>query len=939
MPNWAELLAKLAMDAKKPIAEGLTSMEGVLTPQRLAEIQSELAKMRLLRRRGRALGNRIAETPIRSPLEGQLNKIIPAAGAATGVGVSAMQAQEPQEFDLQPATPASAQPTEEFDLQPAKPAGGQEFDLQPVSGEITAKVGEPSEEMKEQVLGALTEEGLPLGTPGENKYGTLESISRMKGPGGEWADILTRMVKPGAAPGLERLKAMWDAVNGVMNVGGNLAMTALPMREDQPTLAEAGTSIFSPAEQRPQPSRVMPQNENLQMAADLAGSMIPGVKGSKYLLNLAKEAKAAKAGKVAEQLGIKKGGALEQMFADTREAAAGSRYIPKLATPIPRKFSREEIEMALAKAQEAKGDLKITDSRAFPPAARPEMPGGPKRLKLGEVYGDLNEGWNEATSATRRALGPEVARTAQKVEDLSAISDLGKTGEPKEAKWWKAIGAKYVRSLDNWLMENGGQSVVEPIKKAVYAGDAWRSEWAHKADAILKGVKEGSKEAEVIGRYLNGDLKALGLTPELQARGNRIRTEILEPVIAQVRADPELKGILGEIGYIKDYFPQMEKAWASRYGTENALALIHDVKPGAFKARFFKKRRGPAKDPLLDIVTVTRAYLRGSAKTLFDIKGYNSAVAAMKELPAGPGNLFEEAASKYAKTFIGQPSTRADIGSAEKALNAVHDWYYRAFIGWNPVSAGLNLTQTANTFVAVGAKYTLQGIKDCFKATPEAKALADKFIKSGAMTEFRGMEISPTLEKSKGRLDESLFKLFGMAEKLNRKIAFNAGYREGIAKGFSEEKSIRHALDVVHRTQFTYGKASSVGYAGVPLVGQFSNYPLKQLEFILGSIKDPTSRKRAFSMILLSAAAAPTPLGNTILEQAGELAPSIGPAAKDILSIEEAVRTGNVPAIPKLAYNIARRIPGVGGITRTVKGGIDTAAWLENVGRGLAPKK
>ena len=936
MPNWAELLAKLAMDAKKPIAEGLTSMEGVLTPQRLAEIQSELAKMRLLRRRGRALGNRIAETPIRSPLEGQLNKIIPAAGAATGVGVSAMQAQEPQEFDLQPATPASAQPTEEFDLQPAKPAGGQEFDLQPVSGEITAKVGEPSEEMKEQVLGALTEEGLPLGTPGENKYGTLESISRMKGPGGEWADILTRMVKPGAAPGLERLKAMWDAVNGVMNVGGNLAMTALPMREDQPTLAEAGTSIFSPAEQRPQPSRVMPQNENLQMAADLAGSMIPGVKGSKYLLNLAKEAKAAKAGKVAEQLGIKKGGALEQMFADTREAAAGSRYIPKLATPIPRKFSREEIEMALAKAQEAKGDLKITDSRAFPPAARPEMPGGPKRLKLGEVYGDLNEGWNEATSATRRALGPEVARTAQKVEDLSAISDLGKTGEPKEAKWWKAIGAKYVRSLDNWLMENGGQSVVEPIKKAVYAGDAWRSEWAHKADAILKGVKEGSKEAEVIGRYLNGDLKALGLTPELQARGNRIRTEILEPVIAQVRADPELKGILGEIGYIKDYFPQMEKAWASRYGTENALALIHDVKPGAFKARFFKKRRGPAKDPLLDIVTVTRAYLRGSAKTLFDIKGYNSAVAAMKELPAGPGNLFEEAASKYAKTFIGQPSTRADIGSAEKVLNAVHDWYYKAYIGFNPISAGLNLTQTANTFVAVGTKYTLQGMKDCFKASPEAKALAKKFTESGAMTEFRGMEISPSLEKSKGKMDEALFYLFGKAEKLNRKIAFNAGYREGIAKGFSEEKSIRHALDVVHRTQFTYGKASSVGYANLPLVGQFSNYPLKQLEFILGSIKDPTSRKRAGAMLLISAAASPTPLGSAILEQASSLFPGIGPAGKDLLVLPgQAVYQGKLPS----AYDVGRRLPFVGGALRTGKAAMDTAKWLENVGRGLAPKK
>jgi hypothetical protein len=846
---------------------------------------------------------------------------IPALGA--GAGVSALQAQD--DYGFVPDKPAAqAAPKEDYGFVPDKPA--EDFGFVPDSGEMTAQVGEPSQETQEQLLGALTEEGIPPEIPGvgTKKFGTPEGIGRIRSGGEQGKDLLTRLARLIAYPGSENPMVLLDA----LKVPENLARTTIPLTQDQPGWS---WDILKTQEGRPSTG-----NENADLIADILGTSIPVGKGAKYLLKLAQEAKAGKAATVLEKAGSKAGRNLEQMFADTREAAAGSRFIPGTATPAMRKFSREEIEQALAKAQEAKGGLKITDSRAFPPAARPDMPGGPARMKLGEVYEGLNEGWNDASNAARRAIGPEVAKTAQKVEDLSAISALGQKGEPKEAKWWKAIGAKYIRSLDNWLMENGGQSVVEPIKKAVYAGDAWRSEWAHKADGILKGIKEGSKEATIIGKYLNGDIKAFGLTPELQLRGDRIRTEILEPVIAQVRNDPELKGLLGEIGYIKDYFPQMEKVWASRYGTENALALIHDVKPAAFKARFFKKRRSLAKDPLEDIVTVTRAYLRGSAKTLFDIKGYNSAVKAMKELPAGPGNLFEEAASKYAKTFIGQPSTRSDIGAAEKAMNAVHDWYYKAYIGFNPISAGLNLTQTANTFVATGAKYTLQGMKDVFKATPEAKALAKKFMDSGVMTEFRGMEISPSLEKSKGKMDEALFYLFGKAEKLNRKIAFNAGYREGIAKGFSEEKALRHALDVVHRTQFTYGKASSVGYAGVPLVGQFSNYPLKQLEFILGSIKDPASRKRAFAMILMSAAAAPTPLGNTILEQASNLAPGLGPGGKDLLVLPgQAIYQGKLPS----AYDIGRRIPFVSGVLRTGKAAIDTTKWLENVGRGLAPEK
>ena len=86
----------------------------------------------------------------------------------------------------------------------------------------------------------------------------------------------------------------------------------------------------------------------------------------------------------------------------------------------------------------------------------------------------------------------------------------------------------WFRSMDNWLMDHGGESVVKPIREAVRKGDAWKYEWFSRVDEILEGVREGSKEAEIIGRYMRGE-RVEGLTPELLS-GDRLRTKYLSPL-------------------------------------------------------------------------------------------------------------------------------------------------------------------------------------------------------------------------------------------------------------------------------------------------------------------------------------------------------------------------------------------------------------------------
>ncbi len=521
----------------------------------------------------------------------------------------------------------------------------------------------------------------------------------------------------------------------------------------------------------------------------------------------------------------------------------------------------------------------------------------------------------------------ELAKEAEKLpnpEDAKQIANLASRPDSDKAKISKRF-AYWVRSLDNWLMENGGRTVVEPIRQAVRAGDRWKHEYFTKLDDILNGgpvkVREGSKQAELIGRYLNGE-KVEGFTPELQQVADRLRAEIFEPIIQQIKSDPELKGIIGEVGYIKDYFPQIEKVWKSRYGEENALALVHDLKPARFKAPFFKKRVKEAKDPMLDIVSVMRMYLRGSSKTLFDIKGYKAAEDALKKLPAGPQNLFKELASDYAKSFIGQPSTLKHPTATTEAFQKIHDWYYKAYIGLNPVSAAVNLSQTANTFVSVGTKHTLRAINDVFKGN---RAMDKLFMDTGVLSEFPGMEISSQLQ---GRVSSALFFLFRRAEALNRKIAFNAGFYEAsggkAASQLSQlelEKAINHALDVVHDTQFTYGKVSPVHFAQQPLVGQFSNYPLKEMEFLLRSLKTPEQRRRAIAMMTIAGAVGVSE-GKDMFEGVRDIVPGPGPAFQDLANVL-ATLSGykRKPTAKEVLFGIARRTPGVGGI-------VGSARWV-----------
>jgi hypothetical protein len=515
--------------------------------------------------------------------------------------------------------------------------------------------------------------------------------------------------------------------------------------------------------------------------------------------------------------------------------------------------------------------------------------------------------------------------------DKRKIDLLARSGNPAEAKEFQKKLSRY-RSMDNWLVDNGAKTVVEPIHEAARGGDRWVHAKFTLLNEIMGDIEKGSEESNIIGKYLRGDLRPEEVPEHLRAIGDRARNEIFIPILQEIQNDKELGKIIGKVGTIQNYFPELEKAWATRYGQDNALALVHDLGADRFKARFFNKRTKKALDPMTDARQVLEMYINGSRKTLFDVKGYQRAEDALKKLPAGPSDMIRDIGSKYTKAYIGQPSMRGDVRVWDDADSAINRWYYRAYIGLNPKSALRNLTQNANTWVATGTKYFFQAAKDIATGNKEMEKM---FNDTGLLSEFSGMDVvMPQLEKTLGtKIDKGLYWMFRQAETLNRKMAFNAGYHEAIDKlGLKGNDAINHALDVVHDTQFTYGRVSPTGISSHKVLGQFTNYPIKQMEFVIKSLKNDEQRGRMLGLLgamggmtalenresLSKFGSAPSSKKGKMLKE-GALTvaqdvissgvPTPGPGIKDILNVTSYAFRPNQVTTKNILEGVAKRTP------------------------------
>lgn len=165
---------------------------------------------------------------------------------------------------------------------------------------------------------------------------------------------------------------------------------------------------------------------------------------------------------------------------------------------------------------------------------------------------------------------------------------------------------------------------------------------------------------------------------------------------------------------------------------------------------------------------------------------------------------------------------------------------FRGALGLNVGSSLRNLTQGVNTYAKLGEKYTALGyvdtithlIKNDFDELKSQNILDDNIV------------IDRELHATKrvlNKMDDALFFMFDMAEKINRSSAYFGAKRQALSKGLAIPDAIDYAKDIVRRTQFAYSNIDTPVAMGSDLVKsftQFGTFPIKQTEFLISLAKD-----------------------------------------------------------------------------------------------------
>jgi hypothetical protein len=186
----------------------------------------------------------------------------------------------------------------------------------------------------------------------------------------------------------------------------------------------------------------------------------------------------------------------------------------------------------------------------------------------------------------------------------------------------------------------------------------------------------------------------------------------------------------------------------------------------------------------------------------------------------------------------------------------------------------VRLTHGARDFGAelqLGAKYTAAGIRRLFTL-----ASRQKFHDTGLLFDYPGMESGILKEGIKRTVLHG-----GMAagEYVNRGIAYLGGLEQAKDMGLTGRAAEMHAMDVVDKAQFAYGRESSIRYLEnlPPDLRVFQTFPLKEAEFVRNLATDAMKGGKAerakltrFLMInvALPAAlvAAGVPVGRTFID-------------------------------------------------------------------------
>ena len=201
---------------------------------------------------------------------------------------------------------------------------------------------------------------------------------------------------------------------------------------------------------------------------------------------------------------------------------------------------------------------------------------------------------------------------------------------------------------------------------------------------------------------------------------------------------------------------------------------------------------------------------------------------------------------------------RARPGALQRISRRVNEMQSLTKLGFSPVSAFVNLSQTPlNTFPVLGAKYTLKGMRRYMEASRahfrgdpnkywdiieelNIPHQASKIEEAGVGAHLKA-HLPRTAKEVPGYTVESLTNLglipFRTAEQANRSVAALGAYERAIDAKKSHVEALNEARGVVTRTQFQYGPTDApavlrAAWGRIPF--QFKTFMVKEMEFILG---------------------------------------------------------------------------------------------------------
>lgn len=434
----------------------------------------------------------------------------------------------------------------------------------------------------------------------------------------------------------------------------------------------------------------------------------------------------------------------------------------------------------------------------------------------------------------KSGVNPKVAdKTSYKQYKGETIEDVVKKSATPLSK--KVSLLDYTRTPKNVLKKIGLEKEANALKTAhnAYLEELPKeidrvTEWYKRAPSpesavkIFKhldgqGVQLDANEAQIakeIREYLVGWADRLKL-PKDRRITNYI-THIFDEQLIKKEFDEDLAKILQDkvAGSVYDPFT-LERLGALGYKENVWDALDAYVKRGVRKANM---------DPALE-----QAQKAADSLELSQYNYVKSYIDRINMRPTQLDNLLDNAIKQSPIQYRlgGRPTARLS--------KLARQMVYRGTLGLNVGSALRNLTQGVNTYSELGEKYTVLGYTNLLKNG--TKELDEVGLFRNGMVEDRSLNAT---KKFWEKTDKVLFSLFELAERINRGSAYYGAKAKGLSKGMTEEQARKYAVDVVEKTQFTFGKIDTpVGMQSdiVKLLTQFQSYNFKQIEFLAGKAK------------------------------------------------------------------------------------------------------